>query len=145
MKYILGITLSMFLLVACSSSTTSNQAEASSDTSTQTETKVVNMTAQEFQAKMAKLENPQIVDVRTAGELASSGFIENSTHIDISSSDFGDKIAALNKEQPVMVYCAAGGRSKKACNSMKDWGFKEIYELDSGFGGWQSAGLPVSK
>lgn len=141
MKYILGITLSLFLFVACGSNSASDQADAGTDT-TQPETKVTHMTPQEFQMKIAELGNPQIVDVRTAGELE-GGFIENSTHIDIQSSDFGDKIAGLNKEQPVMVYCAAGGRSKKACNSMKDWGFKEIYELDNGFGGWQSAGLPV--
>ncbi|MGK0388743.1 MAG: thioredoxin 1 [Maribacter sp.] len=136
MKYILAITCS-FILFACTPSTESTSGDAPSS-------KVVHMTPQEFQAKMVELGDVQLVDVRTAGEVA-DGYLAGSKNMDIKSSDFGTQIKALDKDKPVMVYCAAGGRSKRACNSMKDWGFTEIYELDSGFGRWESAGLPVAK
>jgi rhodanese-related sulfurtransferase len=141
MKYILAITCS-FLLFACTPSTDSTGGENGA-TDAQV-TKVVHMTPQEFQAKIAKLGDVQLVDVRTTGEVA-DGYIAGSKNMDIKSADFGTQVKALDTNKPIMVYCAAGGRSKRACNSMKDWGFTEIYELDSGFGGWESAGLPVAK
>lgn len=142
MKYILAIALSC-ILFSCtpSSADTSSMADQGEEVQA---TQVVHMTPQEFQAKMTELGNVQLVDVRTAGEVA-DGYIAGSKNMDIKSADFGEQVKTLDTTKPVMVYCAAGGRSKRACKSMKDWGFTEIYELDNGFGGWQSARLPVSK
>lgn len=143
MKYILACSLS-FLLFSCVPSSADTSNESYENTTNVEATQVVHMTPQEFQAKMTELGDVQLVDVRTAGEVA-DGYIAGSKNMDIKGSGFGEQVKTLDTTKPVMVYCAAGGRSKRACNSMKDWGFTEIYELDSGFGGWQSAGLPVEK
>lgn len=84
----------------------------------------------------------QIVDVRTPDEFA-EGHITNAVNMNVNDSDFESKIATLNKEKPVMVYCKAGGRSAKAAAILRDNGFKQVYDLDGGMIGWNDANKPV--
>ncbi len=76
-----------------------------------------------------------LVDVRTPGEVA-NGFIEGSVNIDFNGGDFEAEISKLDKEAPVYVYCAAGGRSGNAMSMMKEMGFSEVYNLVGGYGNW---------
>ncbi len=76
-----------------------------------------------------------LLDVRTAGEVA-NGTIESSTNIDFNSPKFKQEIENLDKNQPVLVFCASGGRSGSAMRMMKDMGFKEVYNLKGGYMGW---------
>lgn len=84
----------------------------------------------------AKLSDPNVVllDVRTPGE-TDRGVIDGAMLIDYRSSDFKEKISALDKDKTYLVYCQSGGRSAKACNMMQEMGFKELYELKTGYGG----------
>lgn len=84
----------------------------------------------------------QIVDVRTSEEF-SDGHITNALNMDVTADDFESKIATLDKEKPVMVYCKAGGRSAKAAGILKDKGFKQVYDLDGGMIGWNEAKKPI--
>jgi len=84
----------------------------------------------------------QIVDVRTSAEF-SEGHIANAVNMDVTSDDFESKIATLDKEKPVMVYCKSGGRSAKAASILKENGFKQVYDLDGGMIGWNDANKPV--
>jgi len=86
--------------------------------------------------------NAQLIDVRTPGEWA-NGIIEGAKLIDFQQADFKKNIAALDKEKPVYVYCAAGGRSGNAARLMQDMGFKHIYDLQGGMGAWSSAKKPT--
>ena len=43
----------------------------------------------------------------------------------------------LDKNQPIIVYCAAGGRSAKASQMLKKNGFKVIYDLSGGYDNWE--------
>ncbi len=88
----------------------------------------------EFQ-KMLKVKGAQLVDVRTKEEY-SSGHMENATNCDYNSSDFRKKMEKLNKNEPVLVYCHAGGRSAKAAQLLKEMGFKKIYDLKGGYSNW---------
>ena len=76
-----------------------------------------------------------LIDVRTPEEFA-DGHIEGATNINYHDDNFLDQIAQLDKDATVFVYCQAGGRSKKASNLFKESGFKEIYDLKEGYGGW---------
>lgn len=89
----------------------------------------------EFSAKM-KLENVQILDVRTAKEVA-KGKIEGAKNIDYFSAQFMEKVAKLNKAYPVLIYCAGGGRSLSASQDLKKAGFKKVYDLEFGFDSWE--------
>ena len=98
-------------------------------------------------AKLEKLldtEALQLLDVRTPEEVA-AGYIEGAEHIDIYDPAFIAKVSKLDKEQPVVVYCAAGGRSASAGQKLKEMGFKEIYDLAGGYRGWAGAGKPTVK
>ena len=50
----------------------------------------------------------------------------------------------LDKNQPVALYCRSGKRSKKAAEILGKAGY-QVYELASGFNGWQQAGQPVER
>ncbi len=96
-----------------------------------------------FEKKMSE-PNVQLIDVRTAEEFT-SGHIPNSINIDVNSDTFESKVASLDKEKPVMVYCKMGGRSAKAAEKLKELGFKNITDLDGGFTSWSSVNKPVEK
>lgn len=87
--------------------------------------------------------NLQLVDVRTPEEIA-HGIIEGAENIDFRNKNFNERIARLDKDQPIAVYCAAGGRSGKASEILLSMGFKEIYDLTGGFSQWQLEEYPIS-
>ena len=86
----------------------------------------------------------QLVDVRTPEEF-SQGHIENAINIDFMADDFDAKVASLDKEKPVMVYCKSGGRSAKAAARLKELGFKSITDLEGGITNWTSEEKPTVK
>lgn len=86
----------------------------------------------------------QLVDVRTPEEF-SEGHLENAINIDVTADDFDAKVANLDKEKPVMVYCKSGGRSAKASARLKELGFKTITDLEGGITNWKSENKPVVK
>ncbi len=91
-------------------------------------------------AKTMLAKSPEIVllDVRTPEEIA-LGKIGEAVEMDFTSPDFKEKVAALDKNKEYIVYCAAGGRSAKAVNMMKDLGFEKAYNLTDGYTGWSKA------
>ncbi len=62
-----------------------------------------------------------ILDVRTTNEVQ-EGKIQGSL---------------IPKDRIVLVYCAAGARSAEACKQLKKAGYKQLYDLQSGFNGWE--------
>ncbi|GAB5538660.1 MAG: hypothetical protein Salg2KO_07630 [Salibacteraceae bacterium] len=78
----------------------------------------------------------QIIDVRQNAEVA-GGMIDGAQQMDISKPAFYEQIESLDKTKPVLVYCAAGGRSKTAQEIMQEAGFKTVYNLRRGYGSWK--------
>ena len=89
-------------------------------------------------------ENSVIIDVRTPGEYE-NGHIKNAININVSDSNFQEKIAQLNKNEKVYVYCKIGSRSNKAAKILVENGFKQVYDLNGGIISWQRANLPLEK
>ena len=94
----------------------------------------VSVGADEFAREIAK-EGVQIVDVRTASEYA-EGHIPNAVNMDVLSYDFAEKIATLDKERTVALYCRSGRRSKSAAEQAAKQGFT-VVELDGGVLSWR--------
>ena len=90
--------------------------------------------AAEFAREIAK-EGVQLVDVRTASEYA-DGHIPNAVNIDVFDSNFAEKIATLDKEKTLAIYCRSGRRSKSAAEQAVKLGFK-VVELDGGVLSWR--------
>jgi len=85
--------------------------------------------------KTIKSKNVQLVDVRTPAEF-SGGSIQGAQNMDVKSDQFKTMAAKLDKKRPVAVYCLSGIRSMRAANTLKDMGFKKIYNLDGGYTAW---------
>jgi rhodanese-related sulfurtransferase len=81
-----------------------------------------------------------ILDVRTPEEFA-EGHINGQAktlNLNYFANDFVSKVSAkVKKDQFVLVYCAAGGRSASACKDLKKAGFKKIYDLEGGYNNWE--------
>jgi len=87
-------------------------------------------------SKLMKKSGVQLIDVRTSREF-SNGFIAGAKNIDYNGDSFEKQIKKLDKNKPVLVYCAAGGRSENAAELLKEWGFKEVYDLIGGYNSWK--------
>lgn len=94
--------------------------------------------------KMIQKGDVTVLDVRTLDEWK-QGFIESARHIDVLDKSFKQKVSALDKSKPVIVYCAVGGRSAYAADDMAKLGFKNVYNLTGGIRAWTAAGYPVKK
>ena len=85
-----------------------------------------------------------VLDVRTPAEFA-KGHIAGATNLDFRDAEFKAKVAKLDKNQPYLVNCAAGGRSAKACEAMGQLDFKVLDHLQGGMTAWEKAGKPVQR
>ena len=77
----------------------------------------------------------QLIDVRTSGEFQ-GGTIGDAQNIDFNAPDFKAQVSKLDKDKPVLVFCAVGGRSAGASKVLESLGFKEIYDLKGGYRAW---------
>ena len=85
----------------------------------------------------------QILDVRTTGEY-NNGHIKNSLLADWTNREqFNDRIQYVDKNKPVYIYCAVGGRSSAAAAWMRENGFTNVLELNGGFNEWKKERKPV--
>ena len=100
------------------------------------------MDATTFQTRM-KEADAQLVDVRTPDEFA-KGHIAGAVLNDWLEDGFLDRAKTLDKSKPVLLYCAAGGRSEEAVAAMKKDGFANVVDLAGGFNGWKRSNLPVA-
>lgn len=95
------------------------------------------LSADEFEKAVLK-DSVQILDVRTPGEYA-SGHIKNTLLANWNDEkEFSRRIAFVDKNKPVYVYCLAGGRSAAAAEKMRAMGFENVYELKGGINAWKA-------
>jgi rhodanese-related sulfurtransferase len=83
-----------------------------------------------------------LLDVRSATEF-SENRIKGALNIDVKAVDFKEKVEKLDKNGIYLAYCKGGVRSARAMNLMKEWGFREVYNLAGGLTGWQAEKLPL--
>ena len=137
-----------FALVAftlgCQSTADQQQAGAAEVTSDFQPVVSQRLAPADFATKLETLPNEQLIDVRTPAEYQ-TGHLAHSVLIDFKGGNFREKMAQLDKHQPVMVYCAAGGRSTATVALLEELGFTEVYELGGGITGWQEAGQEIEQ
>src|SRR5579859_1113440 len=83
----------------------------------------------------------QLVDVRAAAETA-TGTIPGAVEIPLAV--LADSLDALDRDLPVVAYCASGYRSQVAASTLAAAGFGDVSDLLGGYGAWDTAGLPVT-
>jgi len=82
----------------------------------------------------------QLIDVRTAAEFA-DGHLAGARNLDWSSGALEAAWSGLDKDAPVLLYCASGRRSAAAREAMVAAGFTDVKDLAGGIRAWQQAGL----
>lgn len=101
------------------------------------ETKKIQLITPEEFAKIS-IKKIQLLDVRTPQEFQ-QGFIEGAVLINFFDSDFVAKVStSFDKNKPLYIYCAVGGRSNKAARKLISSGFDSIYDLKGGFNKWKN-------
>jgi rhodanese-related sulfurtransferase len=88
--------------------------------------------------------NVQLIDVRTPEEFVLDR-LDGAQNYNFRDSDFKDRLKALDKAKPILIYCAAGGRSLKTTELLLKYGFKDIYELEGGIHAWIEKEKPLAK
>ena len=85
----------------------------------------------------------QLLDVRTASEFKQS-HLSNALQADwTNAAEFTERVKYLDKNKPLLVYCASGGRSGQAAEWLVKQGFVKVDNLTGGMIAWKQNGLPV--
>jgi len=85
--------------------------------------------------KLLKSGNVILLDVRTDREVK-AGHIKGAQQINYNSREFEALIKKLDRSQNYIVYCAVGGRSRRAVDLMEKLKFISVYNLKGGYGAW---------
>jgi rhodanese-related sulfurtransferase len=92
-------------------------------------------------------ENPdlQIIDVRTAEEVAEQGHIDAPNVTFIPIEEFVARRAEwpADKDAPIVVYCGSGHRSTIAMPILWSYGYTDVLSMKGGFAEWLTAGYPT--
>ncbi len=101
----------------------------------------------EAEALIKAKPNLPILDVRMFEEWQEQGHLPGAKHADVLSETFDKTVLALgwDMSKPVIVYCAIGGRAKRAATRMVKLGFKEVLIPKGCFNAWKAAGKQVDK
>jgi rhodanese-related sulfurtransferase len=84
-----------------------------------------------------------LIDLRTADEIKSKGKIKGAKELDFLDKNADANIEKLDKKKSYLIYCAGGGRSGDCADLMKKQGFKEVVNLEKGFGDWKNKGFEI--
>lgn len=110
---------------------------------------VATLTANDLARRLSDGEALILIDIRELQERVDKGAIPNSRHVPRGMLEFwADPAMGYHRDYFVesgryVVYCAGGGRSVLAALALMDMGYENVWHLDGGFGGWESAGQPV--
>ncbi len=106
------------------------------------QTEVNNISPKQAKDLMDKDKDVFVLDVRTEEEYKEVHIKD--AHL-IPIKELEQHINKIPKDKKVVVHCAAGKRSAKACGMLKDKGLKELYNMEGGINKWQAEGYPVEK
>lgn len=99
-------------------------------------TNVKNVSGEEAYKLVTENKELVILDVRTKEEY-DNGHIPGAKLFPVQLLPM--KLDELNeyKDKPVLVYCASGGRSPRAVDTLVNNEFKNIYHLNRGISSWR--------
>ena len=113
--------------------------------------KTVKTISPEEALKLVNENKCNLIDIRDAFELQREGSVENSFHIPRGLLEFSihpdsafSKREKLDPNKEMVLFCAAGGRSALAANTLKEMGFEKVSHIEGGFGAMKNSGFKTS-
>ena len=113
--------------------------------------KTVKTISPEEALKLVNENKCNLIDIRDAFELQREGSVENSFHIPRGLLEFSihpdsafSKREKLDPNKEMVLFCAAGGRSALAANTLKEMGFEKVSHVEGGFGAMKNSGFKTS-
>jgi len=115
---------------------------------------VPGVSPQDVQAKIDGAKKPLIVDVREPEGIAETGAIPTSINVPLgmlaikADQELPEAVrdARLqDRDQEIVVTCAAGGQAALGAKTLKDMGFTNVSYVEGGTRGWVEAGLATDK
>lgn len=113
----------------------------------QAKAQVENLTPEQVAAEID--DDAIVVDLREPAELAADGMIAGAVHAPRGMLEFwADPTspyhrAELDPGRRTVLYCASGGRSALAAQTLAQLGYPNVAHLDGGIKAWTQAGHPV--
>jgi rhodanese-related sulfurtransferase len=90
--------------------------------------------------RLSTAEPPLLVDVREPDEFA---MVRAEGAVLLPLSSFLLRYEQLPRDRPLLVICAAGGRSAAATAHLRASGWTDVTNVAGGTTAWERAGLPV--
>jgi rhodanese-related sulfurtransferase len=93
--------------------------------------------------------NALLVDLREPDELRQHGTIPGAVHAPRGMLEFyADPTGPYHRPEfdptrRTILFCASGGRSALAAETLQGLGYTRVAHLDGGLRGWQAAGLTI--
>lgn len=112
-------------------------------------TQIQNLSVDQLKAAMADNEALLLLDIRELQERVDLGTIPGSIHVPRGMLEFwADPVSPyyrdyFQEDRPIVVFCAAGGRSALAAQALQEMGFRNVAHLEHGFAGWENANESV--
>jgi phage shock protein E len=122
------VLVAVFAIAACDS----GESEGSAGAYTVTPEEAV---------KLIEAGERTVIDVRTPAEYAQSHVV-GAINMDVDGAGFSDRVAELDADEPLLLYCRSGRRSAIAAAQMEEAGIKDIADA-GGLADLARAGAPV--
>jgi rhodanese-related sulfurtransferase len=111
---------------------------------TDAKSRVRECTVQDVQARRAKGDQFQLLDVREESEYA-KGHVPGAKHLGKGVIERDIEMVVPDTAAPIVLYCGGGFRSALAADALQKMGYTNVISMDGGWRGWTDAGLDVEK
>jgi glyoxylase-like metal-dependent hydrolase (beta-lactamase superfamily II)/rhodanese-related sulfurtransferase len=81
-------------------------------------------------------DNVQLIDVRNAGEVESTGVIPGARNIPLAQ--LSRRLEEIDPAKPVVLYCAGGWRSSVGASLLRNKGYGDVSDVLGGYAGWEA-------
>lgn len=93
-----------------------------------------NLTPTQFATEMRQ-PGAVLLDVRRPEEFA-LGHLPEAVNVEVTTPDFAQRVASLDKAAPTYVYCRSGARSANAAGQLVQAGFAHVSNMLGGVLDW---------
>jgi adenylyltransferase/sulfurtransferase len=100
---------------------------------------IAELTAHDLKVRLDHGERLTLVDIREREEFV-QGHVPGAVFIPRGYLELQIEQHQLDRQTPVVLYCAGGVRSALAARNLKEMGYANVYSLLGGFNAWKNAG-----